>query len=380
MATEIVFGVLNAFFIPGYGVVRAMQRLVLRPALIRGNHLEQAAAAGALGMVVSSDNLRTLGRRGWAYNLFGSMELENCGITRIHGRCMLPAGYYICEVPLKCHYKIFTGKSTSSSDLISQPKPDAEDAVIRRETPASHPSPARRSSISTSLNHTPRRVDRVSSLEDFDISSDYSIVKALFGLFQALSGILTLYHARGDQLQRYGYGAFSLSVVPYVFMSIVNFAATILCPTYPTMYLVHTPDLDQAEFEGGSFDGIIAQLDVDRYSKGSEEHYNFYEKRGWEFIIITVICFLIPIAAVGGLSGFKKGDSTAPQRGWLMTWLVAGSISGLCAAYIRRSPKMAPASVAIYLAVMPFWIPAIGGMVMVGKGMREYGTCIRIDD
>ena len=89
----------------------------------------------------------------------------------------------------------------------------------------------------------------------FELASNYSLFKALAGVFQVLYGSLELYKARGGQLEKYGYAAYSLTVIPYVLMSLVNLLAAALLPQYPSMYVVlykgkHAPD----ETTGNSID------------------------------------------------------------------------------------------------------------------------------
>lgn len=71
-----------------------------------------------------------------------------------------------------------------------------------------------------------------------EISSNYSILKAVAATAQIVYSSLELYHARGRQIARFGYAAYSLTVIPYILMSLLNLLATICEPQYPTMFLV----------------------------------------------------------------------------------------------------------------------------------------------
>jgi hypothetical protein len=64
-----------------------------------------------------------------------------------------------------------------------------------------------------------------------------------------------------------------------------------------------------------------------------------------------------------------------------MSWLVLGSISSLVLKkLVKAVPRMKVSGISsVYFVAAPFWIPAIGGMVMVGLELREYGVCVRID-
>jgi len=75
-------------------------------------------------------------------------------------------------------------------------------------------------------------------------------VKAGVAIFQVFYGSWELYIARGRQFERYGYTAFSLTVVPYIAMSLLNLLATILEPHYPCVFLVqHKEDVQREEEE-----------------------------------------------------------------------------------------------------------------------------------
>ena len=65
-------------------------------------------------------------------------------------------------------------------------------------------------------------------------------------IFQVLYGSWELYLARGHQFERYGYTAFSLTLVPYIAMSLLNLLAAIVEPQYPCVFLVkHGGDVRQ---------------------------------------------------------------------------------------------------------------------------------------
>jgi hypothetical protein len=57
--------------------------------------------------------------------------------------------------------------------------------------------------------------------------SSWDASKPPIAIFQTLSGTATRYSARGNQIDAYGYAAFGLTVVPYIFMSLLNLLAQI---------------------------------------------------------------------------------------------------------------------------------------------------------
>lgn len=66
----------------------------------------------------------------------------------------------------------------------------------------------------------------------------YNAVQILISLAQLLFAITTIYRSRGDQLDRYGYAAFGLTVIPYAWMSHVNLAGNLIRLHYSSAYLV----------------------------------------------------------------------------------------------------------------------------------------------
>ena len=70
------------------------------------------------------------------------------------------------------------------------------------------------------------------------VSCNRSITQHLAAIFQIIFAAKELYDARGTQVDRYGYAAYSFTVTPYLLMSFLNLLAMICQPQYPTLYLV----------------------------------------------------------------------------------------------------------------------------------------------
>ncbi|KAM7203282.1 hypothetical protein V8F33_002273 [Rhypophila sp. PSN 637] len=366
---ETLFAILNALFIPGFGVLRAIRRLVMYPSLRRGlSPVDRACASGALCMILHKNTIdafktatgdekalisdEVVASARWAAETFQG-TLNNTRflpVREIHGLCETPEDYLLCVVPFGVQLKPVSGPATEAK------KP-------------------------------------------YVLSSDYSVVKALFSLVQIVVGSITIYRSRGDQITQYGYASFGLSVVPYVFMSVVNAIATVCAPTFPTMYMIRTPDMDRAERDGGHFEGVVAELvpgkPAEEYKVGEtkpEKVPSTINERPWTLLYIVLIFLLslaVPLGIVGGLSGhFGQGlRSTRAQRGWIMSWMLVGSLSSLVALFFQLSLRFAPPTNENYgwmlfialCIVAPFWVPAIGGMVSVSGQLREYGICTRFD-
>ena len=95
-----------------------------------------------------------------------------------------------------------------------------------------------------------------------EFSSFYSASKGLIAVIQLVFASYTVYRTKGDQLSRYGYAAFGLTVAPYLIMSFVNLLSSLLTPDYSHMYLVSSDVMEEARNHGGHFEGEIGHLDT----------------------------------------------------------------------------------------------------------------------
>jgi hypothetical protein len=287
------------------------------------------------------------------------------------------------------------------------------------------------------------------------ISSSYNLAQVIVSLVQLVSSSITLYRARGDQLNRYGYAAFGLTVLPYVTMSIVNLIGNILTPNYQSVYLVNSTELEEAKTRGGDFDGTVGKIvqphswtaegnhsgiasfhsedDSERFtvtvrSLNSEvnetgEVWGLEELMKWEdedgrpakdhgkfpcmdilskptpkrcleiprcspfeilgdtnsydppYSPLIYIFFVIPYVTIGGLTHFHKGGSTTAQRAWIMIWLVFNTLFAFWAGIPDRKWHDDRRGFIIMLVLAA---PGIGGFVVVGQMLKNYGNCIDI--
>ncbi|KAF7367617.1 Pogo transposable element [Mycena sanguinolenta] len=230
------------------------------------------------------------------------------------------------------------------------------------------------------------------------ICTSQQTAKLLVAVWQTLYGAATLYRARGDQLARYGYAAFALTVIPYTVMSIVNLLGALLTPSYPTMYLVRSEVMDELD-DGPEpyFDGTVGVLEPAVGEQAEQQvplnrPYRFLPDPGdTALLIVLTVSVGIPLAIIGGLTKFKPGNSTHSQRVWLMMWLGFGSLGALFSRipivmaellqlpFVRFYSTIIPTIPNILLISLVYSVPAIGGMVVVGKMIKEYGDCIRFD-
>lgn len=270
-----------------------------------------------------------------------------------------------------------------------------------------------------------------------EVSSSYSSLKSVVAISQTTFASATLYRARGDQIQQYGYAAFGLAVAPYLIMSIVNLISNLLTPEYPAMYMLRSDIMDEASRrKGANFEGVVGTISeqsaaskssgtirfrltddgrmlmehdtagVSRASSTSlpgefvmDDTWSLHTKprterpallisscsepnspgrqigkEFLEFVLIgaaSIYIMAISIAINGALSKFKPGHSTLAQRVWTMTWLAFGIMFGP-GALLSETRKFNETGLLFYCA------PSIGGFIVIGQMLMEYGYCIRL--
>lgn len=93
------------------------------------------------------------------------------------------------------------------------------------------------------------------------LSSSFNLVRGIVALLQSLYASFTLYHTNGGQVNRYGYAAPGLTVLPYAVMSALNIMANLIAPHYPTLYLVRSEVMEEAERRKGSpFQYVVGKI------------------------------------------------------------------------------------------------------------------------
>ncbi|EXJ71033.1 uncharacterized protein A1O5_06026 [Cladophialophora psammophila CBS 110553] len=137
---------------------------------------------------------------------------------KIHGNLQLPQGYTLVEVPRDASVESYIRSIGNVGDSI--------------------------------LNRFETEV----------IAASYSAPKALVAVAQAVYASVTLYRSRGDQITRYGYAAFGLTVVPYIAMSLMNLLSTLVTPEYAALYMIGSGIMDEAKTRGGVFESVVGRL------------------------------------------------------------------------------------------------------------------------
>ena len=325
-----------------------------------------------------------------------------------------------------------------------------------------------------------------------ELSTSNSLTKTCLAMLQTGYAAYSVYRARGDQIAVYGYAAFGLTVIPYIMMSVLNLVAQIVSDDYPMLYMIRTPEMDEAIGRGGIFHGAVAKLEpwasgidndtlmvlmdsnsgpwrvqeigttvatfqnqnvaspqhlqrIQVYRRKTSAHRDVYipsctkfRRQGqvgnskinsqyWrpdhllgrripedKFYLHSFFwplgLSLVSFVLLGGLSQFHKGaSSTIMERGFTMSWLVAGMLFGFLFPMLIGIWQVLgkevivenelPLSgnlwrtilgsilwilvnlmiIAFCLILLVFCVPAIGGFVMVGKMILEYGSCNRVE-
>ena len=196
----------------------------------------------------------------------------------------------------------------------------------------------------------------------------------MVAIFQVLYASYTLYKTRGDQLSQYGYAAFGLTVIPYIIMSFLNLLGNLSTPNYLTLYLIGSPELEEAKLQDeAALDGLVGsivpltccQVYKDQFpgrvcwclSDGNPDRPIYFAEcspfetiggkpyRGpkplrlssflwWGFMVLLGT---IPYGVIGGLTHFQAAQSTAAQRVLTMFWLASGVFIGAAIPFISFS-------------------------------------------
>jgi predicted benzoate:H+ symporter BenE len=115
-----------------------------------------------------------------------------------------------------------------------------------------------------------------------------------------------------------------------------------------------------------------------------DSHGASYDRSALLLHSSAIIFGFIPLLIVALISKMDPGSSSFAQRSWLMTWVVFGAVFGPIIEWRRGelmsygqstwSAQLSTISLAAFYAA-----PAIGGFVVVGQMIMDYGTCIQLD-
>lgn len=418
-----IFTILTALLFPMSGALRGVH-FILSGAVFANTDLQAAARAGALCMVVQDpkrnlDGFVTRQRSSSHCVMFPSAtdlftDTLNFRSTAIHGRCQLPPGYVLMVVP---------GYVTFEDDGSAVPNGSCIQTIwtsIKR--------------IYLNIKTTFMPISQRATT----ISSSYSLVKIVIAILQALFATSTLYSSAGDQIDRFGYAAFGLTVAPYAVMTIVNLLGSLICPEYSAMYIVETETLRdlQSSSQARSVQGQLPAQDnlspVQEEAPGVEQQEPSPQQEKEKLCIVSTVGILtedsdramatqlsksfskphdarsestiafidelkdngwepclyflligITVGIIGGLSRFQKHSSSPAQRVWTMTWLAFGFLFGPSVEFYARNiesreflnVRRRSSPILNVVTSLVCGVPAIGGLVAVGQMIKAYGVC-----
>lgn len=190
-----------------------------------------------------------------------SSKWDSIGDYRVHGVCVLPPGYALCIISPT----VAVREIGDVNLLTCSPEP----VVINSQAQATSVNDQRRSLLGLS--------EQVNKPPTMKLSSNLNIPKALIAIFQFIYASVTLYKTKGDQIERYGFAAFGLTVIPYLIMTLVNLIENVITPEYPKAYLVHSAIMDEAkQCSSARFEGIVGTIEsstdsLDAVFEGSED-------------------------------------------------------------------------------------------------------------
>ncbi|PMD51483.1 uncharacterized protein K444DRAFT_620586 [Hyaloscypha bicolor E] len=331
--TDLAFAVFLAIAFPFSGIARGLQAIARHASFSWGQKsvcgdLQTAARAGALCIVVRNEywDGRGLSIERVKQTIDQSkhhLEYISPTARKIHGLSKLSEGYSLAILP-------------SNAEVV------------------------------------PSKPHKEGYQQEITLSSSASIPQSMVAIFQVLYASYTLYKTRGDQLNRYGYAAFGLTVIPYIIMSFLNLLGNVSTPDYPALYLVGSAELEEARLKQDTvIDGVIGKvvpvgwgedskdyfMGLDRWSLSHKDgHAKTYlaecspfktmdgeqPYRGpkplrrasflwWGFMILLGT---IPYAVIGSLTQFHAAESTEAERVLTMFWLASGVLIGATIPFI----------------------------------------------
>src|SRR5882762_122634 len=92
------------------------------------------------------------------------------------------------------------------------------------------------------------------------VQCHYNITENIIALAQILFGIISLYQSRGSQLDKFGVGAFSLTVLPFGPMSLGNLLAKMVSPDHALLYLIESEEMEEPVGRGAIVATVAGRL------------------------------------------------------------------------------------------------------------------------
>lgn len=380
---------LIALLWPGGGVRKGLEA-ILSGAIFARTELERAARSGALCAVVKRPDAGTAyqltaTKTGHPQTSYGTMpryagtESQRRPIlntspwprkrasfcsTKVHGFCSLPEGYDLVMVPPWARFE-------DDKDLAP---------FYRHMWPftcgSRPPDP-----------HT-------------TICSSHSLVEILVSVIQFAFAMATLFRTRGDQVALYGYAAPGLTILPYAWMSLINLLGHVVRPHYDTMFIVHSPDLEDLRGNFG-VTGTVGRLAKEtrginstwRYwwvSPGAKQEDTIDDLRrlgpvedNISMALLSLGVSIVSVILTYIFSLLLAGQTPLHQHVLVLIWLVCGVFYGTQFGshtfYIGQKPIIDGSQ----LQFFPYFTPlavgfAIFGLAAVWSMLMEFGICFEI--
>lgn len=393
---DVAINTLIALLFPFSGVWAGIMA-IRRASCLAKDQVQQAARAGALCILVRTPK--------W-------VPREDEVVT---GCVIDDAAYWNGSTRIKTTVKVEEENMSTLGDVIS---PEEEVKVFGyqgRENPR----------VVLPRDYRFQRIGRyveIGSYAHFDVPSSRNLAKIFASIVQLLFACGTLWRSRGRQLEQYGYAAFSLTVIPYAIMSLVNLIGNIVTPEYTHVYIVESEVLEEARRRHITFDGTVSRVELREKENVRIMDVHFSDKDGDNWFIreatvtelpeqvqgllsitvpmglypnrapdlpetiinalsyiLAVVVLAAPYAIIAGLTEFKPGHSTVSQRAWMLSWLVVGQVAGLVRAWLINRERIKTGSVRKYyliiLAIL-FGSAGVGGFVNAGMMIKQFGSCV----
>lgn len=254
------------------------------------------------------------------------------------------------------------------------------------------------------------------------LTYNYNIVKAFAAITQGIYGSFELYQASQRQLPKFGYAAYSLTVIPYILMSFLNLLAAVCEPQYPSMFLVLYRGVGDRASTDSSVAGLTLQplssdgmAEVATHDLGDDETYvsgavgeaygdlsgdltgyrnsilysgtQYFSqlpllgkwiilpKFTWIAKIAVYFFAAVPVIIILLLTGFKEGQSTESQRAWMMTSLAVGESYGISFYSLRTRVVKTVEDCLVLVLGLIVGTAVIGGFVVVAQMMLQDEVC-----
>ena len=337
---QIVFG-FTALMVPNIGLIGAIDSVMSYFLQGRSDDLHRALAQDALFILVKRDNLRA-----------GDREIDIKFVIKAFWLNFVYTDVICIRTNKKLNSRQVHGKITI---------PDGYALIV----------PSQR-------QHLEEMKPALRESEGIKLYRSKELTSAAVGIVQIIFASITIYRARGDQIEKYGYAAYGFSVYPYLLMSLANLIKLLICGRYPYAYVLRTATLAEAEKDGGVFEGAVGNpredgRAVDDSQGGGSmglsdppfwiksgplrfEHAGYYKGYWWIVPTIDGLILLIAILSqplfVFLLSGFnarntqgqkiltpKAGQSTRAQRIWMLGWLGVNMDSCIAAYFIASGRR-----------------------------------------